>query len=210
MIENSVPLTTVAPVGHLRGVLEGLARSVGHLLSRAAGIPREQPMITTAAPAYSEAVYTASTSSAVEVSLTPLPVVSNAEAADGLPIGAWIGIGFAVLFILILGVVLFFGHKKVTEYLVAKLTRNGRRSYPTRQSNVFQLNVHPLPPRTCSEHFSKMSQTGTMSTPRTVAPDFPFASIDVEPDGRLSPRLPIPSKRGSSSLPGTPNNLATM
>ena len=210
MIENSDPMTTVAPVGHLRGVLEDLARSVGLLLSGAASIPRDPPMIATASPAYSEALFTASTSSAVEVSVTPLPVVSNMEAVDGLPIGAWIGIGFAILVILILVVVLVFGHKKVTEYLVAKLTRNGSRRSRTGQSNVFQLNVHPLPPRTCSDHFSKMSHTGTISTPRTVSPDFPFASIEVEPDGRLSPRLPIPSKRGSPSLPGTPNNLTTM
>lgn len=41
---------------------------------------------------------------------------------------------------------------------------------------------------------------------RIIIPDIPFAAIDVEPDGRRSPRLPIVNKRGSSTG-GTPSSF---
>jgi hypothetical protein len=124
----------------------------------------------------------------------------------GLPVGAWVGIGFAVVFFLTLCVVLFFGHRKVTDYLVAIVTRKSRNSGQGVQGVRNSTPLHTLPPRSSSIHMSKISHTGSASTPRTMIPDIPFASIEIESDGRLSPRLPIPSKRGSS-LPGTPNNL---
>ena len=130
----------------------------------------------------------------------------NTNVSGGLPVGAWVGIGFAVAFILVLGAVLFFGHKKVTDYLVAAMTRKNRNSSQPARPDRGSISLHPLPPRSSSVYLSKMSQTGATSTPRTTATDIPFASIEIEPDGRLSPRLPIPSKRGSS-LPGTPYNI---
>jgi hypothetical protein len=123
-----------------------------------------------------------------------------------LPVGAWIGIGFGVLLVVLVAVLIFFGHKKVTEALVTFLSRR-RRSDP-----VVVTHSPPRPmldsvrPRSNSGHLSKISHSGMSSTPRTAVPDIPFAAIDIEADGRLSPRLPIMNKR-TPSLPSTPNSV---
>jgi hypothetical protein len=154
----------------------------------------------------SDSVTTAPTASGVSGDQTP-PVSSNIlkeTASSGLPVAAWVGIGFGILFLLILGLVLFFGHKKVTDYLVAKLTRTRMNQSQGQGGRILhQTPILPTPTRSQSGYTSKLSQTCSSSTPRTAIPDIPFASIEIEPDGRLSPRLPIPNKRGSS-LPGTP------
>ena len=142
--------------------------------------------------------------------LTTQPIPSDPKtdhSSGALPVGAWIGIGFGVLFLLIVAVLVFFGHKKVTEALVTFLSRRRRRSDP---AVVVQSPPRPtldsVRPRSNSGHLSKLSHSGMSSTPRTAVPDIPFAAIDIEADGRLSPRLPIINKR-TPSLPGTPNSV---
>jgi hypothetical protein len=132
--------------------------------------------------------------------------LKSEQRTSGLPVGAWIGIGFAISLVVILGVLLFFGQKRVTESLVKFMSR---RKKPEAVDPILlsqgKVTV-PLPARSYSVQ-SKASRAWSGSTPRTIIPDLPFASIEVEPDGRLSPRLPIANKRGGS-LPGTPNSVS--
>lgn len=131
--------------------------------------------------------------------------VSEEPPSSGLPVGAWIGIGFALLFLILVGIVWFVGHKRVIEYVVSMKTRASRKATPLPRSITVTDPVHlePLPVRTSSGHFSKNSHPA--STPRTAMTDIPFASVEIDSDGRMSPRLPIASKRGSS-LNGTPHS----
>lgn len=134
--------------------------------------------------------------------------LDSESSTSGLPVGAWVGIGFCIFFLCILGIVLFFGHRRVTDTLVAKLARQKRRIFaePSGRNAPIAI-VGPTPTRTHSAMLIKMSYTGSSSTHRTSVPDIPFAPVEVDPDGRLSPRLPIASKRGSY-LPGTPNSTS--
>ena len=134
--------------------------------------------------------------------LIPASIVHDVR-AGGLPIGAWIGIGFALLILILVGIVWFVGHKRVIEYFVSLTTRRSRKGTPLpRVSTQFDAGqLEALPVRSSSGHFSKISHSG--STPRTGLTDIPFASIEIDGDGRMSPRLPIASKRGNSSV-GTP------
>lgn len=132
--------------------------------------------------------------------------LKNEQRTSGLPVGAWIGIGFAILLVVILGVLLFFGQKRVRESLVKFMSRSKK---PEASDPILPPQgkvMVPLPVRSYSVQ-SKASRAWSGSTPRTIVPDLPFASIEVEPDGRLSPRLPIANKRGGS-LPGTPNSIS--
>lgn len=121
-------------------------------------------------------------------------------------VGVWIGIAFAVLFVLLVSVVFFIGHRKVSEYFVSlyalkfvkryKLTRNDPRTDREQPGNV-SPQMH-----------EKASHLHSGCTPRTATPEIPFAAIEIEIDGRRSPRLPITSKRGSS-VGGTPCSKKT-
>ena len=128
------------------------------------------------------------------------------QSESGVPLGAWIGIAFAVMFLILLSIVWFVGRRKVTEYFVSLYTRKWRREseFPmiTPQKHWNQMSAEYMS-TVASE---KVPQNATACSERICIPDIPFAAIDVEPDGRQSPRLPIANKRGSSTG-GTPSSF---
>ena len=141
-----------------------------------------------------------SLSTTISPSIEPLPSDPKSDSrVSGLPVGAWIGIGFGIFVILLIGVIFFIGHKRVTEYFVGLLARRQARPVAPVQKGTHSVHLESV----VSSSHSRSSQKGGSSTPRTATPEIPFATFDFEADGRMSPRLPIASRR-SHSTGGTP------
>ena len=95
----------------------------------------------------------------------------------------------------------FIGHKRVTEYFVAIIAK--RPGWHDNREKDRDLTFIEPEPSQC--YNARGSHGGSTNTPKTSVPDFPFASVEVDADGRVSPRLPIMSKRGSS-IGSTPSS----
>ena len=123
------------------------------------------------------------------------------QTVSGLPVGAWVGIGFGILIFVALALLFFIGHKRVTEYFVAIIAK--RPGWHDNREKDRDLTFIEPEPSQC--YNARGSHGGSTNTPKTSVPDFPFASVEVDADGRVSPRLPIMSKRGSS-IGSTPSS----
>jgi hypothetical protein len=140
---------------------------------------------------------------------TPNPLDPNAEDSSELPVGAWVGIGLGILLFILVGVYYFVGHKRVTDYFVkiisARLKRKevpGGRSRNSEHDTLDSLEVRcssKSENRYGSKPGSSIGNYDTSSgTPRTVIEAI-VAPIEIDSEGRISPRLPIGGSRRSTS-----------
>lgn len=134
-----------------------------------------------------------------EVSTTAAPTSSS-----GLPVGAWVGIGFAILIVLVLVLFFFVGHRRVREYYVSLMQSRRRLDDSKHQVELQTSDSLDVRCSTRSDNGRVSSGFDHGFSPRTV--DFPFAAVEVDIDGRLSPKLPILSKREGSAA-GTPSSF---
>lgn len=133
-----------------------------------------------------------------------LATTSPPSSSSTLPVGAWVGIGFAICITLVLIVFFLVGHRRVREYYVSLMqTRVGRKRPTVAPKQVDVLTLDSIDIR-CSTRSDNGRVSDHSFSPRTS--DLPFAPVDVELDGRLSPRLPILSKR-EGSAGGTPSSI---
>ena len=123
-----------------------------------------------------------------------------------IPVGGWVGIGFGILLVLLVALYFIVGQRKVTEYFVRVIRDRIQRrdKFSTRQADQETLDSLEVRCSSKSEnrHGSKYGSSighneTNSGTPRTIN-DIPIAPIEIEPDGRMSPKLPIPSRRISS------------
>ena len=138
----------------------------------------------------------------ISPTVSPIPAEPQSKnEVSGLPVGAWVGIGLAIFFVLAAVTVFFIGHKKVSEYFVSIIAkRRGKEPIPPQKTKVILSDL------VATRSHSRSSYKASAGSPRTTLPDIPFAPIEIESDGRMSPRLPIASKRGSSTG-GTPSSV---
>lgn len=137
-----------------------------------------------------------------------LPQDSQESEQSGIPVGGWVGIGFGIFLILLIAIYFLIGHRRVTEYFVRiirdRIQRHDRK-ISSRQAD--QETLDSLEVRCSSKSENQQgSKVGSSigfyetnaGTPMTVN-DIPVAPIEIEADGRMSPKLPIPSRQLSGS-----------
>lgn len=146
--------------------------------------------------------------------LLPVVVGENPDSTSYLPIGAWVGIGLGVAAILIAAIYYFVGNKRIRETFVSMALRKSRKN-PSKNKTA-DVEIGRLDPdlvyNECPEARWAKRSTITSTAPGNlslqISPrilEIPFAPIDVDTDGRMSPRLPIASKQGSTPTAGTPS-----
>ena len=143
-----------------------------------------------------------------ELNIADLLTTAAPTSSGVLPVGAWVGIAFAILAALVIGLFFFVGHRRVREYYVSMMQNRDKpsKSAPTASKPADVLTLDSLDVRcsTRSDNGRVSSGYDHCFSPRTC--DIPFAPVEVETDGRLSPKLPILSKREGSAA-GTPSSL---
>ncbi len=146
------------------------------------------------------------------ITTTPIPVVvvSDPESDSSFPIGAWVGIALAATAILIAAIYYFVGHKRIRETFVLRALRKSRKHSKDEKSDMefgsLDAKLDCPEARWVKRPTITSTHPGDISlqlTPRLD--DIPYAPIDLEPDGRMSPRLPFASKQGSTPTAGTPS-----
>lgn len=149
-------------------------------------------------------------------SSTPLPVVVGVnDTQSSLPVGAWVGIALGIAAILIAAIYYFVGNKRIREKFVSMALRKRREraERPTHLDAEMGTFDPELVYNDCPESRWTKRPTITSTHPGDLSiqltpRDVPFAPIDVDLDGRMSPRLPIASKQGSMSTAGTPSGTS--
>lgn len=127
---------------------------------------------------------------------------------SGISVGAWVGIGFGIVLVLLIAVYFIIGQRKVTEYFVRVIRdRIQRRDNKFSHRQHDQETLDSLEVRCSSKSENRQgSRQGSSighyetnaGTPMTVH-EIPIAPIDIEPDGRMSPKLPIASRQLTGS-----------
>jgi hypothetical protein len=133
-------------------------------------------------------------------------------------VGLWVGVGFAILIAVLLVVCMFIGHKRVREFFVVVMTRRWR--HKTKPGTKVALSPHApslilengeINCSSRSDHPMRISPVKMLrrdfGTPRTMTPEptlIPTALIEMTSDGRMSPRLPITSKRSPMHIEQSP------
>jgi hypothetical protein len=140
-------------------------------------------------------------------------VVNEPETVEqsGIPVGGWVGIGFGIVLVLLVAVYFIIGQRKVTEYFVRVIRDRIQRrdkKYSKRQHDQETLDSLEVRCSSKSENRQGSRQGSSIGyyetnvgTPITVH-DIPVAPIEIEPDGRMSPKLPIASRRLTGSSMG--------
>ena len=133
---------------------------------------------------------------------------SQESGQSGISVGGWVGIGFGIVLVLLIAVYFIIGQKKVTEYFVRIIRDRIQRrdnKFSARQHDQETLdslevrcsskseNRHGSRPGSSIGHYETNA-----GTPMTVH-EIPIAPIEIEPDGRMSPKLPIASRQLSGS-----------
>jgi hypothetical protein len=147
---------------------------------------------------------------------TPYPDVIDLqpETETSLSVGAWVGIGIGVAVVIIAVLYFFVCNKRIRESLVRfLLKREGNLASYDDKLGIAQKPTEPpggdtleagsikFPRITSPSTFP--SEGSTHFSPRIL--NIPFAPVDIDHEGRMSPRLPIASKQSSSSVAGTPS-----
>jgi len=154
----------------------------------------------------------------VQDSLDSTEVASSnisSNSSTDVPVGAWVGIGLGILLLILIGVYYFIGQKRVTDYFVAIISarlRKGGKQQQQQQQSPEHNDTTSLDVRCSSKSAGAADRiTSTSSTPRTTV-DVIIAPIEIDSDGRMSPRLPIGNRRrlgsstgGGASTPSTIN-----
>ena len=137
-------------------------------------------------------------------------VVNEPETVEqsGIPVGGWVGIGFGIVLVLLIAVYFIIGQRKVTEYFVRVIRdRIQRRDNKFSNRQHDQETLDSLEVRCSSKSENRQgSRQGSsighyetnVGTPMTVH-EIPVAPIEIEPDGRMSPKLPIANRRLTGS-----------
>lgn len=136
------------------------------------------------------------------------------ETETGLSVGAWVGIGVGVAVVIIAVLYFFVCNKRIRESLVRfLLKREGKLESYDNKLGVARKQTEPPQCHTLEAGGLKFPRIASPSTfpsegsthfsPRIL--NIPFAPIDIDHEGRMSPRLPIASKQSSSSVAGTPS-----
>jgi hypothetical protein len=133
----------------------------------------------------------------------------HATEQSGISVGGWVGIGFGIFLVLLIVIYFLIGQRRVTEYFVRiirdRIQRRDRK-ISSRQPDTETLDSLEVRCSSKSENRngSKLGSSighyeTNAGTPMTVY-DIPVAPIEIEADGRMSPKLPIASRQvcGSS------------